>query len=105
MPERETAAGGDAKALLRQTGLWRRVEQSGADGVAEELRAARESVAADMGTQALVLHALIEILLEKKIMTEDEFADKLDEIDMRDGIRDGMMRARVLPGGKGESHT
>lgn len=54
-------------------------------GVLKMLR----SIETDYGTQALAFEALVELLLVKGVITEDEFADKIDEIDARDGEMDG----------------
>lgn len=48
-------------------------------------------IACDYGTQALVLETLIEILVRKGIMTEDEFEELLQVIDARDGRIDGTL--------------
>lgn len=54
-------------------------------GVLKMLR----SIETDYGTQALAFEALVELLVAKGVLTEDEFADKVDEIDARDGEMDG----------------
>ena len=114
---------GDRKALSAQSGFWRRAAKDGSlhksdvfhlredlkrmeelvdqasTGCAsaewaEEMRQVQETLAKDYMTQALVQQTLIEILIEKGIMTDDEFIDKLDEIDLRDGVRDGMLHPK-----------
>jgi len=50
-----------------------------------------QSIAGDYGTHALVLEALIELLIAKGVMTEDEFEDLLEVIDARDGQIDGTL--------------
>ncbi len=50
-----------------------------------------QSIAGDYGTHALVLEALIEILVSKGIVSEDEFEDLLETIDARDGRIDGTL--------------
>ena len=49
------------------------------------------SIAWDYGTHALVLEALIEILVGKGIVSEDEFEELLATIDARDGRLDGTL--------------
>lgn len=49
------------------------------------------SIAGDYGTHALVLEALIEVLIRKGVMSEDEFEALLDDIDARDGQLDGTL--------------
>ncbi len=41
----------------------------------------------------LVSRALCEILIESTGITEEQLLSRIDEIDMRDGSRDGQMRA------------
>lgn len=48
-------------------------------------------IACDYGTHALVLEALIETLIRKGVMSEDEFEEILHEIDGRDGRMDGTL--------------
>jgi len=122
-------SGSPKRPLAKESGFWRRLDERGAVGktdilrlrdelarleeltrgigsgrsccedVAHEVHRIRESVTKDYGTQMLVLQTLIELMIDKGNMSEDEFADKLDEIDMRDGIRDGMLH----PGGSAPS--
>ena len=56
-----------------------------------ELERLLQSIAGDYGTHALVLEALIEILVSKGIVSEDEFEDLLETIDARDGRIDGTL--------------
>lgn len=112
-----------SRPLLEQTGFWRRVEQADklqpsdlthlSKGFAElgrimgevrrhapaelaaQLEQLHERVEKDYGTQALIIQSLIEILVQKGVMTEDEFVDKMDEIDLRDGKRDGTLSSPV----------
>jgi hypothetical protein len=107
------------KPLSAQSGFWRRAADHGklgktdifhlrdallklekavaeaaccdADELMGKLREVQEQLTKDYATQALVMQTMMEILIEKKIMTEDEFVDKLDEIDLRDGVRDGTL--------------
>lgn len=41
----------------------------------------------------LVCRALCEILIETTALTEEDLLDRIDEIDLRDGSRDGQMKA------------
>lgn len=48
-------------------------------------------IACDYGTHALVLETLIELLVKKGLVDEDEFEELLNAIDARDGKLDGML--------------
>lgn len=105
------------KPLILETGFWRRVGDgekirqsdihrvrddlrklhdvvekvagSAPEELVAELRKVQDQVEADFRTMTLAIQTLIEVMLEKEVMTEDEFADKMDEIDLRDGKLDG----------------
>lgn len=116
----ETPPSGRRRSITRESGFWHRVrdrkmlqdtdifrlredmkrledvvERISEDGqsptLLDELREVQLTVEKDFGAMSLVLQSLIEIMLEKEVMTEDEFEDKMEEIDLRDGRRDGTM--------------
>ena len=124
------------RPLARESGFWRRLQEqdamrqtdilrlrddllrleemtkqagegkTGCADVAREIERVRESAMKDYATHALVLQTLIEVLLAKGIMTEDEFADTLDAVDARDGVRDGMLRPTgAAPAGRTRSQA
>ncbi len=110
-----------SKPLSHQTGFWRNIEERGRLGktdvlrlrddlkrleeqvrqigaggtrcsdITSEVQRIRNTIATDYATQSLIQQTIIELLIEKGVITDDEFADKLDEIDMRDGVQDGML--------------
>lgn len=118
----EIPPSGRNRSLARESGFWRkvrerkklhdsdifrlredlqrledvvgRVTEGGTNpDLAKELREVQLTVEKDFGTMSLVLQTLIEILLQKEIMNEDEFEEKMDEIDLRDGKKDGALHS------------
>ncbi len=73
--------------------LGRALRRRPVAAVAPEPERLLKCLACDYGTQALVVETLIEMLVRKNIMTEDEFAELLDLIDARDGRLDGTLGA------------
>ena len=60
-------------------------------GVSETRDKLLQCIACDYGTHALLLETLIEMLIGKGIMTEDEFEELLQLVDRRDGRIDGTL--------------
>ena len=116
--------------LAAETGFWRKIDERGAlrksdvfrlredlsrleklvagqapggapANLVEELQHIRHVMATDYGTQSLIIQTLIEVLLDKGVMTEDEFEDKMDAIDARDGKKDGTLGGHEFGSGEG----
>ena len=72
-------------------------DENGSTGATAHERLLR-CIASDYGTHALVLETLIELLVNKGIIGEDEFEDLLNSIDARDGRLDGTLGQPVYIG-------
>ena len=67
-----------------------------AERAIERTRQAHELMESKVESLALTCQALIEILEESTGLTEDQLAAKMEEIDLRDGVKDG----RITPTNK-----
>jgi hypothetical protein len=78
--------------------LRQRVTESRADSVAD-LRSVLESVdqlETDIGRTLLKLHALVDVLVEKGIVQNEELAAKARELDTLDGQQDGILHPAIF---------
>jgi len=61
------------------------------EGASDDWRRVCRALRLDYGTQALIVQTLIELLVRKGILSEDDFEETLQEIDRRDGVVDGTL--------------
>ncbi len=63
---------------------------------AEHARSENADLARRVDKLALTCQALWEIVSARSNITQNELADKILEIDMRDGVKDGRMNAKII---------
>lgn len=62
-----------------------------------ENRASMEELRQKVERQNLIIQTLLMLLLEKKVLVEEEFSQWLSYVDDLDGVRDGRIRAEQSP--------
>ena len=73
-------------------------ERSGREAkrTADRTSRAQEELEEKVESLALVCQALLEILAEKTGVTQEQVDAKIEEIDLRDGVKDGKFRPQPL---------
>jgi hypothetical protein len=74
-----------------------RVMVSGSSTTDMGARSEVEQLKARIERQNLLIQTMLMILLEKKVLHEDEFKEWLDYVDELDGVRDGKLREDKRP--------
>jgi hypothetical protein len=62
---------------------------------ANRVDAELDNLASDLGKAMLLVHALIETCVRKGVLTREEIAEIIRELDLRDGAADGQLRTRA----------
>jgi hypothetical protein len=89
-------SGAAAAAAYHSATRLTATQQSGSTqdlGARSEVEALRQKVE----RQALLIQTLLMILLEKKVLHEEEFKEWLDYVDQLDGTRDGKLKEDRSP--------
>ena len=68
----------------------------GAKRTADRTSRAQDMLEEKVESLALTCQALFEILAERSGVTQEQLDAKIEEIDMRDGVRDGKLRQKPM---------
>ncbi len=73
------------------------ISRNAGSSVDTQTRSSVQELNVRIEKQDLIIQTLLMLLLEKKVIHEDEFRDWLIYVDELDGVRDGRVRANKAP--------